>query len=134
MKYLLNSISTTISLLKLEEFRMRYRRCIVYTLVTLCFASTLLAKDEYTIRTDPVTKERYFIFTSSKGHVRFNHDLHKAVMKAESCLPCHKSKTPTREHTMTRFDQRVAHYFCKGCHREKGLGPVECHECHKENK
>jgi hypothetical protein len=35
---------------------------------------------------------------------------------------------------MTRFDQKVAHYFCKGCHREMGAGPVECHECHKEKK
>ncbi|MEI7817129.1 MAG: cytochrome c3 family protein, partial [Desulfuromonadales bacterium] len=68
------------------------------------------------------------------GNVRFNHDLHQAVMKAEFCLPCHKTKTPTKAQTMTRFDQRIAHSFCKGCHREKGRGPVECHECHKEKK
>jgi len=114
---------------------MRYQQIYVFILVTLCFASTLLAgQSEYTIRHDPATKEHYFIFESPKGNVRFNHDLHKAVMKAESCLPCHKTKTPTKAHTMTRFNQRFAHSFCKGCHQEKGSGPVECHECHKENK
>jgi hypothetical protein len=35
---------------------------------------------------------------------------------------------------MTRFDERVAHHFCRGCHRDKGRGPVECHECHKDQK
>lgn len=103
-------------------------------LTLLCTASPSLAKDDYTIRIDPDTKERYFVFKSAKGDVRFNHDLHQAVMKRESCLPCHKSKKPTKEHIMSRFDERVAHYFCKGCHREKGSGPVECHQCHKENK
>lgn len=113
---------------------MQYRHYLILTLAILCFASPSPAENEYAIRTDPATKERYFIFTSSKGYVRFDHDLHQAVMKAESCFPCHKTRTPTKAHTMTRFNQRVAHSFCRGCHREKGRGPVECHECHKENK
>jgi hypothetical protein len=97
----------------------------------LCCTAPLHAEDDYTVSIDPATKERYFIFKASKGNVRFNHDLHQVVMKTESCIPCHKTKTPTKEHKMSRFDQRVAHSFCKGCHREKGLGPQECHECHK---
>lgn len=113
---------------------MLYRYGIFFSLVTLCFASPSQAQDEYRILTDPVTKERYFIFNSSKGYVRFNHDKHQVEMEAESCLPCHRTKTPTKANTMTRFDQRIAHYFCKGCHREKGRGPVECHECHKEQR
>ena len=113
---------------------MHYRLSIILILTIFCFVSHSQATDDYTIRTDPATKERYFIFNSSKGNVRFNHDLHQAVMKAEFCLPCHKTKTPTKAQTMTRFDQRIAHSFCKGCHREKGRGPVECHECHKEKK
>ena len=111
---------------------MQYRHCLVLIFVTLCFAYPSQAEDEYTIRTDPATKTRYFIFNSPKGYVRFNHDLHQAEMKSEFCFPCHKTKTPTRGHTMTRFDQRYAHSFCRGCHQEKGRGPVECHECHKE--
>lgn len=113
---------------------MRYRHGIIITLATLCFASISWAQNQYTILTDPTTKERYFIFKTPKGNVRFNHDKHQAEMKAESCLPCHKTSTPTKALTMTRFDERIAHYFCKGCHRERGRGPVECHECHKENK
>lgn len=109
-----------------------HRHHIILILIILCFTTPALSQDDYSIRKDPVTKDYYFIFKSDKGNVRFNHTMHKAVMEAESCLPCHKTKTPTRAHTMTRFDQRVAHYFCKGCHREKGSGPVECHECHKD--
>lgn len=112
---------------------MQYRQCLVLILVTLCFASLSRAEDEYRTYTDPATKNRYFTFKSSKGNVRFNHDLHQAVMKAESCIPCHKIRTPIKGHTMTRFDQRGAHSFCRGCHREKDRGPVKCHECHKEN-
>ncbi|MDD2367162.1 MAG: cytochrome c3 family protein [Desulfuromonadaceae bacterium] len=108
-----------------------YYRFYLVVLLVLSIASNALAKDEYTIKTDPVTKEHYFLFKSSRGNVRFNHDLHKVNMKTESCLPCHKTDKPTKEHMMSRFDERVAHYFCKGCHREKGRGPVECHQCHK---
>jgi hypothetical protein len=113
---------------------MQYHRVIALVLTTLCFSSYAWAENDYTIRIDPVTKERYFIFKASKGNVRFNHDLHQSTMKEDSCLPCHRTKTPTKSKTMTRFDQRAAHSFCKGCHKEKGRGPVECHECHKENK
>ncbi|GAC1468322.1 MAG: hypothetical protein PVSMB11_03950 [Desulfuromonadaceae bacterium] len=113
---------------------MRYRHGIILILAILCFAALSQAEDDYTIRTDRATKERYFIFNSPKGYVRFNHDRHQAEMKAESCIPCHKTKTPTKPHTMTRFDERAAHSFCRGCHREKGLGPLECHECHKEKR
>lgn len=113
---------------------MQFRHGIIVILATLCFSSLLYAEDDYAIRIDPVTKARFFIFKSAKGNVRFNHDLHQEIMKAEECLPCHKTKKPTKAHTMTRFDQRFAHSFCKGCHRAKDLGPVECHECHKEHK
>ena len=112
---------------------MQDRQWIIFVLVTLIFASPSRAEDEYKIYTDPATKGRYFTFMSAKGNVRFNHDKHQAIMKAEHCLPCHKTETPTKGHTMTRFDQRGSHSFCKGCHREKNLGPLECHECHKES-
>jgi hypothetical protein len=112
---------------------MRIRISIFLILVIICFASHSPAGNEYTVRVDPVTKERYFVFPSSKGNIRFNHERHKSRMETASCLPCHKTPTPTKEHTMTRFAQHSAHSFCRGCHRKNGLGPVECHECHKEN-
>lgn len=110
---------------------MQYRQLIIFVFATLIFASPSRAEDEYKIYTDPATNGRYFMFKSSKGDVRFNHDKHQTRMKAEHCLPCHKTDTPTKELTMSRFDKRGAHSFCKGCHRAKGRGPVECHECHK---
>lgn len=111
-------------------------QCLQYLLiilVTFCFASSSRAENGYSMRIDPATKDRYFTFTSSKGNVRFNHDMHQTVMKAESCIPCHKTKTPTKALTMIKFDQRYAHAFCRGCHRETDRGPLECHQCHKEN-
>jgi hypothetical protein len=113
---------------------MHYRQLIIFVLVPFFFASPSKAEEEYKIYTDPATQDRYFTFMSSKGNVRFNHGRHQTRMKAENCLPCHRTETPTKEHTMTRFDKRGAHSFCKGCHRLRGRGPVECHECHKESK
>jgi hypothetical protein len=116
-----------------EYYMLRSNHVIILILIIFCFASPAISQEKYSVQTDPATKNIFFIFEASKGNVRFNHTLHQFVMKAESCLPCHKTKTPTREHTMTRFDEKVAHYFCRGCHRDKGNGPVECHECHKNN-
>lgn len=113
---------------------MQYRHYVILVFAIFFSVTPSRAEDEYTIYTDPATNNRYFTFKSSKGNVRFNHDLHQAIMKSESCIPCHKTKTPTKGHTMTRFDQRYAHAFCKGCHKERDHGPVECHECHKERK
>lgn len=112
---------------------MSYRICYLLLLFTL-FTAQSGSANTYTTKIDPKTKELSFYFKSAKGTVRFNHDLHKAKMEADACLPCHKTNTPTKDHTMTRLDQRAAHSFCKGCHREKGRGPVECHECHRGNK
>lgn len=109
-------------------------RLTVFALVSLAIVSTSIAEDDYSIHTDPVTKARYFNFKSPKGDVRFNHDLHQMLMKTDECIPCHKTKTPTKEHKMSRFDQRSAHSFCKGCHKDSGQGPLECHECHKQTK
>lgn len=113
---------------------MQHRPSITLGLVLLIVLSCSSAWGEYIVRIDPATKELYFIIISSKGNIRFNHERHQSRMKTESCLPCHKTPTPTKEHTMTRFDQRGAHSFCKGCHRESGKGPVECHECHNNKK
>jgi hypothetical protein len=77
--------------------------------------------------------DKEIIFPSSKGDVLFLHDMHVMVLKAEECIPCHRTNTPSANDTKSRFDQRVAHYFCRGCHRDKGVGPTECHGCHKKN-
>lgn len=73
-----------------------------------------------------------FVFSASKGDVKFNHELHLIALKDEGCIPCHHTQTPKAGDIKTRFDERVAHYFCRGCHRDKGKGPTECHQCHKK--
>ena len=98
-------------------------------------AVTVLAREnDYTVIFDKKTKSSIFVFKAERGDVYFNHDIHQANMKSESCFPCHKTETPTKETTMTRLDQRKAHYFCKGCHHNLGKGPTESHECHRMNK
>lgn len=99
--------------------------------VLLLIAGNVCAAPEKTVTYDQKSKNIIFVFKADRGDVRFNHDLHIAEMKKESCIPCHQTDKPTKENKMSRFDQRLAHYFCKGCHREKGRGPTECHECHK---
>lgn len=74
------------------------------------------------------------VFSASKGDVIFNHELHLEAMKSEGCIPCHRTNTPKAGDIKTRFDERVAHYFCRGCHRDKEQGPTECHQCHKGKK
>lgn len=97
------------------------------------FASTALYAEvnNYTVIHDRTTNATIFVFKADRGDVYFNHDLHQLNMKDEACIPCHKTTTPTKESTLTRLDQRMAHYFCKGCHKKAGKGPTECHECHK---
>lgn len=79
----------------------------------------------------PVKRVKSILFKTEKGDVTFNHDQHVKDMKNEACIPCHKTNRPTKSDSFSRLDARTAHYFCKGCHREKGAGPTECHECHK---
>jgi hypothetical protein len=109
-----------------------FRILILALIPVLLVASPILAKENaYTKIIDPKTKSTIFVFKTEKGDVHFNHDKHQQKMKDESCIPCHKTTTPTSESTLTKLDQRKAHYFCKGCHHKLGVGPTECHECHK---
>ncbi|KAB0665796.1 cytochrome c3 family protein [Oryzomonas japonica] len=71
------------------------------------------------------------VYPASRGDVVFDHDMHVDELKGESCAPCHRKDGPMGKDTLARFDTRIAHYFCKGCHRERGRGPTECHGCHK---
>jgi hypothetical protein len=91
-------------------------------------------QNDFTRSYDRVTKTTTFIFRTEKGDVYFNHDKHQKRMKEDSCTACHKTDIPTKENTLSKLDPRKAHYFCKGCHKAKGRGPTECHECHRTKK
>lgn len=114
---------------------MRIKEIATVILLCTCFAVVSFARENnFTVTYDKKTKATIFIFKGERGDVQFNHNLHQDNMKGESCVPCHKTETPTKETTLTRLDQRKAHYFCKGCHHLRGVGPTECHECHKLNR
>jgi len=71
------------------------------------------------------------IFPSAKGEVIFSHSKHLKSLKEHECIRCHRIENPTLKNIQSRFeDHRVAHSFCKGCHRDLGKGPTECHQCH----
>jgi hypothetical protein len=75
------------------------------------------------------------IFHSAKGEVVFSHSKHLKSLKQDQCIRCHRIENPTLEQIQSRFENhRIAHSFCKGCHREMGKGPTECHECHNYKK
>ena len=75
------------------------------------------------------------VFPNAKGEVIFSHLKHLKSLKQDECIRCHRVENPTLESIQSRFDNhRVAHSFCKGCHRDLGKGPTECHQCHNYKK
>jgi len=87
------------------------------------------------LKRDIPTPKNTIVFSNDKGEVVFSHKIHSKKLNEDDCILCHRTDNPTRTNIMSRFDNpRIAHYFCKGCHRETGNGPTECHECHNYRK
>ena len=81
------------------------------------------------------TRKNIIVFPNDKGEVVFNHSIHARKFKEDDCNLCHRTGHPAQDKVLTRFENnRIAHYFCKGCHRTTGIGPTECHECHNYKK
>jgi hypothetical protein len=107
---------------------------VFFTLSFLITSSQICAETTLLERKVPVQKN-IIVFPNDKGEVVFNHAIHSKKFKEDDCILCHRTNKPTHEKILTRFDNhRIAHYFCKGCHREVGSGPTECHECHNYKK
>jgi len=112
------------------------RRTVIIAGFSLLTLSTIALSHSTGIleRKIPV-KNNLIIFPNEKGEVIFSHAIHSKKFKESDCILCHRSNQPTREKVLSRFDNpRIAHYFCKGCHREMGSGPTECHQCHNYKK
>jgi len=104
-------------------------------ILIICLTGSALATaaDFYTSRISPA--KDLLIFPSSKGEVIFSHSKHLKSLKEHECISCHRIENPTLKNIQSRFeDHRVAHSFCKGCHRDLGKGPTECHQCHNYKK
>jgi hypothetical protein len=101
---------------------------------TLISVRALAAPEDIFTRTVSPAKD-LLIFHSAKGEVVFSHSKHLKSLKQDQCIRCHRIENPTLEQIQSRFENhRIAHSFCKGCHREMGKGPTECHECHNYKK
>jgi Cytochrome c7 and related cytochrome c len=89
---------------------------------------------DITTRTINPSKD-LLIFPNNKGEVIFSHTKHMKGLKEDECISCHRIENPTLENIQSRFEnQRLAHSFCKGCHRDQAKGPTECHQCHNYRK
>ena len=63
------------------------------------------------------------VIENTYGKVTFNHKVHS---EAFDCALCHGEGEPGA----LDMGKDAAHAACKGCHQEKGAGPVKCSECH----
>jgi CubicO group peptidase (beta-lactamase class C family) len=63
------------------------------------------------------------VLTAKNGNVTFKHAQHAARLE---CKTCHGAGTPVA----INLDRDSAHKPCRGCHEERGAGPVKCAECH----
>jgi hypothetical protein len=63
--------------------------------------------------------------TKSFGTVTVDHKAHLA--RRASCKGCHG---PGPVSKIGRFEPRVAHDRCTGCHKEEKRGPTGCRDCH----
>jgi len=115
---------------------MSFRKPIaISAILSISLAAVALAapSDIFTRRINPA--KDLLVFPNDKGEVVFSHTKHLRSLKKDECILCHRIENPTLESIQTRFDNhRVAHMFCKGCHRELGKGPTECHQCHNYKK
>jgi uncharacterized membrane protein len=109
--------------------------CTLVVLLTLLIAGLALA-DTPEIFTRKINRAQDRLhFPNSKGEVIFTHSRHIQSLKEHECVRCHRIENPSLENIQSRFeDHRVAHSFCRGCHREMGKGPTECHQCHNYKK
>ena len=63
---------------------------------------------------------------AKNGDITFHHKMHQDMLK--DCKICHE-KGPGK---IEGFGKDFAHKTCKGCHVDKGTGPVKCSDCHKK--
>ncbi|UCG77686.1 MAG: cytochrome c3 family protein [Nitrospirota bacterium] len=74
------------------------------------------------------------VLTPRKGNINFTHHKHQEIIP--DCGFCHHQgvdKGPCRGchngEIAPRF-MRKAHFFCRDCHKEKGMG-TKCTQCHQ---
>jgi len=108
----------------------------LFSNLALAESPTILPKQKLSLMDQKIPRSKnIIIFPNDKGEVVFNHAIHSQKFKEDDCILCHRTNKPTKDKILTRFDNhKIAHYFCKGCHREVGSGPTECHQCHNYKK
>lgn len=72
--------------------------------------------------TQPASPEQ-IILEASNGNITFTHGAHAETV---ACSTCHGEGTPSA----FGIDKDIAHKLCKDCHKDGGVGPTGCRECH----
>lgn len=91
--------------------------------IVAAFALTLFCAGFATAADDAVV-----VLKAKNGDVSFPHKKHKD-MKDLKCTTCHETDNGGK---IADLGKDWAHKTCKGCHEERGKGPVKCNECHKK--
>lgn len=108
---------------------------IIAAILIICLTGGALATAADLFSRNISPSQDLLVFPSAKGEVIFSHTKHLKSLKEHECIRCHRIENPTLKNIQSRFeDHRIAHSFCKGCHRDLGKGPTECHQCHNYRK
>jgi hypothetical protein len=127
-------------------------RSIFAITVIVSIALIILPADRWVAAQDEMLRVRDNAFENhQRPSVAFEHDRHNEISEIEECSVCHHVYTDDNEliedessedmecsscHTVEnkrgRLDLiRAFHLRCKGCHQERGRGPVICNDCHR---
>ena len=65
------------------------------------------------------------VLEASYGKVTLPHAMHA---EAYACSNCHGDSAPGA----MELGKDAAHTLCRGCHKDEGVGPTGCKDCHKK--
>jgi hypothetical protein len=50
----------------------------------------------------------------------------------EKCFDCHGQDPDAPDPSVSSLKDNPFHSLCRGCHKDKGVGPTSCNDCHRE--
>ncbi len=87
--------------------------------------ATTTAADKAVDSAKQAVSPETIVLEASYGNVTFPHALHQGSYE---CSTCHGEETPG----LFGLDKDKAHELCRDCHKQEGVGPTGCKDCHKK--
>jgi hypothetical protein len=92
---------------------------------TVVAAAAAMATGKDVVAAQQAVIPEKIVLEASYGNITFPHATHAS---SYDCAICHGEGTPG----LFGLDKKKAHGLCKDCHKQKGVGPTSCKECHKK--